>query len=68
MLGGSSDGGLINAMIWLVGLGLIFWLLWWLIDYVKIPEPFSKVARVILAVIAVVLLIRLIMRVTGSSF
>ena len=55
-------------MIWLIGLGLIFWLLWWLIDYVKIPEPFSKVARVILAVIAVILLIRLIMRVTGTSF
>lgn len=65
----SSDGGnLVSALIWLVGIGLIAWLLWWLVDYIGLPEPFSKVARVIIALVVVVMLIRLIMQVTGSSF
>lgn len=56
-----------SAIVWLIGLGLIFWLLWWLIDYLALPAPFNKVARVLLAVAAVVLLIRVIMRITGAG-
>lgn len=40
--------------------GLVFWLLYWLIGYVGLPEPFHKVAKVILAVLAVVFLIGLL--------
>lgn len=67
MLAIAGGDDLINAVIWLVGMGLIFWLLWWLIDFCAIPQPFNKVARIILALIAVILLIRLIIRVTGVS-
>lgn len=64
----SEGGDLINALIWLVGLGLIAYLLWWLIGYVGLPEPINKIARAVIALVVVVMLIRLIMRVTGSSF
>ena len=48
-----SGTALIQAVIYLIVFGLIFWLLWWLIQYCAIPEPFNKVARVILAIAAV---------------
>lgn len=64
-----ADGDqLINAVIWLVGIGLIAWLLWWLVDYTKPPEPMAKVARVLIAIVVVVMLIRIIIRITGTSF
>jgi hypothetical protein len=44
---------LITLIIW----GLIFWLLWWALGAVGIPEPFHKVAVVILVLAAVVVVI-----------
>lgn len=63
----SESSDLINALIWLVGIGLIAWILWWFLGYVGLPEPFNKVGRVLIGLVVVVVLIRLIMRVTGSS-
>lgn len=67
MMAALSGDGLVNALIYVVALGLICWLLFWFLDYVKVPEPFNKVGKVLLALVAVVLLIRLIIRVTGVS-
>lgn len=60
-----SGEAVISALIWLVCLGLIFFLLNWLIGYVALPEPFAKVAKVILAVAAVVVLINVILSIAG---
>jgi hypothetical protein len=50
---------LLALVIW----GLIFWLLWWGLGAVGIPEPFHKVAVVVLVVAAIVVVIGLL---TGS--
>jgi hypothetical protein len=50
---------LLSLVIW----GLIFWLLWWGLGAVGIPEPFHKVATVILVVAAIIIVIGLL---TGS--
>lgn len=63
----SEGNELVNAVIWLVGLGLIAYVLWWLIGYMGLPEPINKVARGVVALVVVVLLVRIIMRVTGTS-
>lgn len=63
----SGGGDLVDALIWLIGIGLICGLFWWLVDYVALPAPFNKVAKVIVALVAVIVLVRLIMRLTGSS-
>lgn len=55
----------INALIWLICMGLVFWLLWWLVSYIALPQPFDKVARVILALAAVIILIGIIMSIAG---
>lgn len=65
MLALISGEGVINTLVWLVCVGLVFGLLWWLIDYVALPEPFAKVARVILAVAAVIVLINVLLSLAG---
>ncbi len=63
-----SGGALINSLVWLICIGLVFYLLFWLIGYIALPEPFSKVIKVILAVAAVIVLINVIMSFAGSPY
>lgn len=63
-----SGAGIVHIIIWLIVAGLIFWLLSWLIAYVGLPEPFAKVAKVILAVAAVILIINALMSMAGTPF
>ncbi len=65
ILGQISGNDLIHTMIMVIVFGIIFWLLWWLIAYCGIPEPFNKVARVILALCAVLLLINCLLSLAG---
>ena len=55
----------IRAIISLIIFGLIFWLLWWLLQQVALPEPFNKLARVILAVAAVIICIAILLSLAG---
>lgn len=61
-----SAGGLVGMLIWLIVIALIFWLLWWLISYVGLPQPFDKVARIIVALVAVIILINFLLSLAGS--
>jgi hypothetical protein len=56
---------LIQAVIWVIAIGLVCWLLWFLIGYIGLPEPFNKVARVIVMVVAVLFLINVILTLAG---
>jgi dolichyl-phosphate-mannose--protein O-mannosyl transferase len=60
-----SADGIIGMVIWIVVIGLVFWLLWFLIGYAGIPEPFNKVIRVVLMVIAVLILINFLLSFAG---
>lgn len=59
---------LINTFIWLIVIGLIFWVLWWALGAIGVPEPFNKVLRVILIVAAVIILINFLLGILGSPF
>ncbi len=63
-----SGDSLIQAVIWIIIAGVIFWLCNWLISYVGIGEPFNKVAKVIIAVVAVVFLINALLTIAGRPF
>jgi len=58
---------LVHILIWIIIVGCIFGLLWWLIGYIGLPEPFNKIARVALAVIAVLLLINVLLGFAGGT-
>lgn len=61
-----SGQSLIQAVIWLVIAAVIFWLLTWLIGYIGIGEPFAKVLKVIMAIIAVLICINALMTLAGK--
>ncbi len=50
-------GGLLSLLVTIIVAGLIFYLLFWLIGMIGLPEPFAKVATVLLALCAVIFLI-----------
>jgi hypothetical protein len=68
VLAAISGSALMTMVIWIIVAALICWLLWWLIGYVGLPEPFNKIARVIVAVIAVVICINALLTLVGKPF
>ncbi len=61
-----ASSGILSLLVTLVIAGLIFWLVWWFIDYVGVPEPFNKVIRVIIGLAALIFLINLLMGLNGT--
>ena len=60
-----SIEGLVELVVYLLVVGGIFWLLLWLIGYIGIPEPFAKVAKIIIMVVAVLILINVLLGFVG---
>jgi hypothetical protein len=62
MISGTS----LLAAFWQVCVvGAVCWILWWFIGYLAPPEPFNKVLRVIVALIAVFFLLNLLLSGSG---
>lgn len=61
-----SAESLVNSLFFLVVVGLVFWLLWWLIGFVGLPEPFKKIATVVLAIVAVLFLVNFLFGLVGT--
>lgn len=59
--------GLLSVVITLIVAGLIMWLLIWLIEYCGIPEPFNKIAKVVVAIVAVLVVIGALMSLVGGQ-
>lgn len=59
---------MIHAVVWLLIGGLIFWLLNWLIDYCAVGEPFNKIAKVVVAIVAVIFVINALLTIAGRPF
>lgn len=57
---------LVRAVVMIVVLGLIVWLLYYLINYISPPEPFKKVAMVVLMVFAVLICIGVLLSLAGT--
>ncbi len=62
-----SLSALVTVIVYLIVAGLVFWLLWWLISYIAPPEPFRKVANVVLAIAAVLVIIGVLLSLVGGK-
>ena len=49
----------------LIVMGIIAWLLYFLIDYCNVPEPINKVLRVVLMILIVIVLINFLLSIVG---
>jgi uncharacterized membrane protein YwzB len=61
-----STAALLNALLWLVIVGLILYVCWWGLQKIALPEPFNKVAVVVLVLITVVILVNFLLGLTGA--
>lgn len=61
----AGGGDLVNILVQLVVVGLILWLLLWFIGWVGLPEPFAKVAKVIIGLVALIFLINVLLSIGG---
>ena len=55
----------VSLIVTLFVAGLVFWLLWWGLGAIGLPQPFDKVIRVILIVCVVLFLVNLLLGFTG---
>jgi hypothetical protein len=62
-----SGQEIVNVFVWLIVAALIFWLLNWLIGYVGLGEPFLKIAKVVLGVVAVLFIVNLLLGLVGHA-
>ena len=62
-----SLSGAVTVIVYLLVAGLVFYLLWWLVNYINPPEPFKKVATVVLAVLAVLVAIGILLSLVGGQ-
>ena len=56
---------LVSLLIYVVFLGLIFYVLWWGLSQMALPDPFDKIARGVIIVIVVIVLINILLGLTG---
>lgn len=68
ILAALTANNLIAVVVWLIVAGLIWWILTWALDAIGIPEPFNKVARVILILIVAVICINALLTLAGRPF
>lgn len=61
-----SAAAALSLLVTLVIVGIIAWLLWWFIGYVGLPEPFNKVARVLIGLVVLIFLINMLLSFTGT--
>jgi hypothetical protein len=58
---------MVRVVIYLIITGLVFWLLWWLVNYIAPPEPFRKVANIVLAIFAVLVVIGILLSLVAGQ-
>ena len=56
---------LIHLVIWIIIIGVIIWLLLYLIQAIPLPEPFNRVARTVIMVVGVLIIILLLLEFAG---
>lgn len=61
-----SLSSIVGVILYLIVGGLIYWLLTLLIDAIPLPDPFQKVAKVALLVLAVLFIINLLLGLVGN--
>lgn len=57
---------LLSFVIYLVIIGLVFWCIWWFLGYVGVPEPFNKVIRVVIGLVALIIVVNLLLGLVGT--
>lgn len=58
---------MIQSLIYLVIIGFILSIIWWLIDWLGAPQPFNKILKGVVALVGVIFLINFLLRLAGQD-
>lgn len=61
-----SGPALLHKLLVLIVVGFVFYLLWFLISKIGLPEPFAKVTRALILIAAVIYLINFLLGLIGA--
>ena len=56
---------LVNLLIWLLVLGIVVGLVFWVLDAIPVPQPLHKVLRIAAVVIVTLIVILLLLNLAG---
>lgn len=68
MLAAISGNAVVNAIIWLVIGALIWFVVDWGLKKIALPEPFNKIATVLLVLLVVIVLVNALLTLVGKGF
>jgi hypothetical protein len=58
---------MIGILIQLLIVGIIIGLIWWVVDYLPVPQPLNKMIKVVTMVIGVIIIIYALLSISGVS-
>jgi len=58
---------LVTLLVYILVIGLVIWLALFVLDQFPMPEPFGRVARVVIIAVGVIILILLLLDILGSG-
>lgn len=58
---------LVNLIVWLLIVGILLALVYWVLDAIPIPEPLNRIAKVVVVVVAALVLILLLLQLVDIS-
>lgn len=61
-----TASSIVSLLVYLVIVGLVLYVLWWGLGKIGLPEPFNKIATVLLVLLTVVLLLNILFGFTGE--
>lgn len=56
---------MIETLIYLLVVCVIIGLVWWIVDYLPVPEPLNKLIKVVSIVIGVIIIVYALLGLTG---
>jgi len=58
---------MINTLIMLLVVAIIIGMVWWLCDYLPVPEPLNKLIKIVSIVIGVIVIIYALLGIAGMA-
>lgn len=60
-------GALINLIIWLLIVGVLLALVYYVLDAIPIPQPFNRIIRIVIVAVFVLVVVMLLLQLTGGG-
>ena len=56
---------LVNLIVWLLIVGILIALVYWVLDAIPLPDPINRIVKVVVVVVAALVLILLLLQLIG---